>query len=101
MEVRRGTPIIAGAVGLGAAIDFLEEIGMDAIEQHETQLAGYAMNRISEIDGITIYGPRERKVGLVTFNLGDVHPHDVATVLDAQGLRFVQDIIAVNRLCVG
>ncbi len=81
-----GTPIIAGAVGLGAAIDFLEDIGMDAIEQHETQLAAYAMNRISEIDGITIYGPRERKVGLVTFNLGDVHPHDVATVLDAQGV---------------
>lgn len=81
-----GTPIIAGAVGLGAAIDFLEEIGMDAIEQHETQLAAYAMNRMSEIEGITIYGPRERKVGLVTFNLGDVHPHDVATVLDAQGI---------------
>ncbi|MCM3259638.1 cysteine desulfurase [Paenibacillus lautus] len=81
-----GTPIIAGAVGLGAAIDFLEEIGMDAIERHEAQLAAYAMNRISEIDGITIYGPRERKVGLVTFNLGDVHPHDVATVLDAQGI---------------
>lgn len=81
-----GTPIIAGAVGLGAAIDFLEDIGMDAIEQHESQLAAYAMNRISEIDGITIYGPRERKVGLVTFNLGDVHPHDVATVLDAQGI---------------
>ncbi|MCV4232972.1 cysteine desulfurase [Virgibacillus sp. LDC1] len=81
-----GTPIIAGAVGLGAAIDFLQEIGMDAIEQHETQLAAYAMNRISEIEGISIYGPRERKVGLVTFNLGDVHPHDVATVLDAQGI---------------
>ncbi|MGG4340352.1 cysteine desulfurase [Paenibacillus lautus] len=81
-----GTPIIAGAVGLGAAIDFLEEIGMDAIEQHESQLAAYAMNRISEIEGISIYGPRERKVGLVTFNLGDVHPHDVATVLDAQGI---------------
>jgi len=81
-----GTPIIAGAVGLGAAIDFLEEIGMDAIEQHESQLAAYAMNRLSEIEGISIYGPRERKVGLVTFNLGDVHPHDVATVLDAQGI---------------
>lgn len=81
-----GTPIIAGAVGLGAAIDFLEEIGMDAVEQHETQLAAYAMNRLSEIEGIAIYGPRERKVGLVTFNLGDVHPHDVATVLDAQGI---------------
>ncbi|MBT2762475.1 cysteine desulfurase [Paenibacillus sp. ISL-20] len=81
-----GTPIIAGAVGLGAAIDFLKEIGMDAIEQHESQLAAYAMNRLSEIEGISIYGPRERKVGLVTFNLGDVHPHDVATVLDAQGI---------------
>ncbi|MGO4786322.1 cysteine desulfurase [Paenibacillus sp. 2KB_20] len=81
-----GTPIIAGAVGLGAAIDFLEEIGMDTIEQHESQLAAYAMNRLSEIEGISIYGPRERKVGLVTFNLGDVHPHDVATVLDAQGI---------------
>ncbi|EGG31361.1 MULTISPECIES: cysteine desulfurase [Paenibacillus] len=81
-----GTPIIAGAVGLGAAIDFLEEIGMDAIERHEAQLANYAMDRISEIEGISIYGPRKRKVGLITFNLGDVHPHDVATVLDAQGI---------------
>ncbi|CAM3371347.1 MULTISPECIES: cysteine desulfurase [Paenibacillus] len=81
-----GTPIIAGAVGLGAAIDFLQEIGMDAIERHEEKLAAYAMNRLSELEGVTIYGPRERKVGLVTFNLGDIHPHDVATVLDAQGI---------------
>ncbi|EHB68062.1 cysteine desulfurase [Paenibacillus lactis] len=81
-----GTPIIAGAVGLGAAIDFLQEIGMDAIEQHEEKLAAYAMNRLSELEGVTIYGPRERRVGLVTFNLGDIHPHDVATVLDAQGI---------------
>ncbi|OOC63024.1 cysteine desulfurase [Paenibacillus ihbetae] len=81
-----GTPIIAGAVGLGAAIDFLQEIGMEAIEQHEGKLAAYAMNRLSELEGMTIYGPRERKVGLVTFNLGDIHPHDVATVLDAQGI---------------
>lgn len=81
-----GTPIISGAVGLGAAIDFLEEIGMDEIARHESQLAKYAMNRLSEIEGISLYGPREREVGLVTFNLGDVHPHDVATVLDAQGI---------------
>lgn len=81
-----GTPIISGAVGLGAAIDFLEEIGMDEIAQHESRLAKYAMNRLSEIEGISLYGPREREVGLVTFNLGDVHPHDVATVLDAQGI---------------
>ncbi|WP_136604141.1 cysteine desulfurase [Paenibacillus dokdonensis] len=81
-----GTPIIAGAVGLGAAIDFLESIGMDAIEAHEHELASYAVSRLSEIEGLQLYGPRERKVGLVTFNLGDVHPHDVATVLDASGI---------------
>lgn len=81
-----GTPIIAGAIGLGAAIDFLEEIGLDEIHSHETRLAEYAMNRLSEIDGIKLYGPRERKVGLITFNLDEVHPHDVATVLDASGV---------------
>ncbi|WP_438349591.1 cysteine desulfurase [Paenibacillus sp. FA6] len=81
-----GTPIIAGAVGLGAAIDFLNEIGLDNIERHEIQLATYAMNRLSEIKGISLYGPRKRDVGLITFNLGEVHPHDVATVLDASGI---------------
>lgn len=81
-----GTPIIAGAVGLGAAIDFLESIGLDAIAAHEHDLAAYAVDRLSEIDGLKLYGPRERKVGLVTFNLGEVHPHDVATVLDASGI---------------
>lgn len=81
-----GTPIIAGAVGLGAAIDFLQEIGLDEIHRHEVKLAGYAEQVLSEIDGVSIYGPRNREVGLVTFNLGDVHPHDVATVLDAEGI---------------
>lgn len=83
-----GTPIIAGAVGLGAAIDFLEEIGLDHIERHEHELAGYAMERMSEIDGLTIYGPLdpEKRAGLVTFNLDGVHPHDVATVLDMNGI---------------
>ncbi|PQP82440.1 cysteine desulfurase [Paenibacillus sp. PCH8] len=81
-----GTPIIAGAVGLGAAIDFLEQIGMDEIAHHESVLTAYATERLSEIDGLTIYGPAKRHVGVVTFNLGDVHPHDVATVLDASGV---------------
>lgn len=81
-----GTPIIAGAVGLGAAIDFLEQIGMDEIARHEGVLAAYATERLSAIDGLTIYGPAKRHVGVVTFNLGDVHPHDVATVLDASGI---------------
>jgi cysteine desulfurase/selenocysteine lyase len=81
-----GTPIIAGAVGLGAAIDFLEQVGLHNIEQHEKKLSHYAMERLSNIDGLTIYGPREDRAGLVTFNLGDVHPHDVATVLDTEGV---------------
>ncbi|MEK4361204.1 cysteine desulfurase [Paenibacillus sp. FSL M8-0212] len=81
-----GTPIIAGAVGLGAAIDFLEQIGMDEIAHHESVLAAYATERLAEIDGLTIFGPAKRHVGVVTFNLGDVHPHDVATVLDASGV---------------
>ncbi len=82
-----GTPMIAGAVGLGAAIDFLEQIGMDNIEAHEHKLVRYAMDRLSSIDGVKIYGPSaEQRAGLVTFNLGDVHPHDVATVLDTEGI---------------
>ncbi|QJD88478.1 cysteine desulfurase [Cohnella herbarum] len=81
-----GTPIIAGAVGLGAAIDFLEQVGLHNIEQHEKKLSRYAMEKLSEIEGLTIYGPRDERVGLVTFNLGDVHPHDVATVLDTEGI---------------
>lgn len=81
-----GTPIIAGAVGLGAAIDFLQEIGLDEIERHEHELAAYAYERLSEIDGLAIYGPSKNRSGLVTFNLGEVHPHDVATVLDSEGV---------------
>lgn len=80
-----GTPIIAGAIGLAAAIDFLEEIGLDNIAEYEHKLANYALEALSEIEGISIYGPKER-AGLVTFNLVDVHPHDVATVLDAEGI---------------
>ena len=80
-----GTPIIAGAIGLGAAIDFLEEIGMDNIAEYEHKLAQYAMEKVSEVEGVTIYGPKER-AGLVTFNIDEVHPHDVATVLDAEGI---------------
>ncbi|MBB5173520.1 cysteine desulfurase [Texcoconibacillus texcoconensis] len=80
-----GTPIIAGAIGLGAAIDFLEDIGLDRIEEHEKAIANYALQRLDEVDGVDVYGPRER-AGLVTFNCHDVHPHDVATVLDSEGV---------------
>jgi cysteine desulfurase/selenocysteine lyase len=81
-----GTPIIAGAVGLGAAIDFLEQVGLPQIEAHERKLTAYAIERLSAIEGVTIYGPKRERAGLVTFNLGDVHAHDVATVLDTEGI---------------
>ena len=83
-----GTPIIAGAIGLGAAIDFLNEIGLDNIAQHEHKLAAYALEKMSSVPGMTIYGPLDasKRAGLVTFNISDVHPHDVATVLDAEGI---------------
>ncbi|MFY4775560.1 cysteine desulfurase [Metabacillus sp. RGM 3146] len=80
-----GTPIIAGAIGLGAAIDFLEDIGLENIYKHEHSLAEYALDKLSGTEGLTIYGPKER-AGILTFNLEDVHPHDVATVLDAEGI---------------
>lgn len=80
-----GTPIIAGAVGLGAAIDFLEDIGLDEIAAYEAKIADYAYNRLSEIDGLKIFGPKER-AALITFNLAEVHPHDVSTVLDTEGI---------------
>ncbi|GIN19795.1 cysteine desulfurase [Siminovitchia fordii] len=83
-----GTPIIAGAIGLGAAIDFLTEIGSEAILEHEHKLAAYALEKMSEIENLTIYGPleAEKRAGVITFNIEDVHPHDVATVLDAEGI---------------
>ena len=83
-----GTPIIAGAIGLGAAIDFLNEIGLDNIAEHEHKLAAYALDKMSAVPGMTIYGPLDasNRAGLVTFNISDVHPHDVATVLDAEGI---------------
>lgn len=81
-----GTPIIAGAVGLGEAIDFLTEIGMDTIAAHDRQLAAYAYERLDAMEGVQVYGPKTNRTSLVTFNLDDVHPHDVATVLDAEGV---------------
>ncbi|KPV60486.1 cysteine desulfurase [Paenibacillus sp. A3] len=81
-----GTPIIAGAVGLGAAIEVLEQIGMDAIEKHDLELTAYAVARMKRIEGLTIYGPTEGRIGMVTFNLDGIHPHDLATALDAYGV---------------
>ena len=78
-----GTQPIAEAFAFGAAIDYVSAIGLDAIEQHEHELVEYAMERLSEIDGLSVYGPPpERRAGIVSFNLDNVHPHDVSQVLD-------------------
>jgi cysteine desulfurase / selenocysteine lyase len=82
-----GTAPMAEAVGLGAAIDYLEEVGLDAIEAHEHELAAYALGRLAEVPGITLYGPpADKRAGIVSFNLEGIHPHDVAQILDLQGV---------------
>jgi cysteine desulfurase/selenocysteine lyase len=82
-----GTPPIAQAVGLGAAIDYLTEVGLDAVERHEAELTAYAWGRLSEVPGLTLYGPPpERRAGIVSFNLDGIHPHDVAQVVDSEGV---------------
>jgi cysteine desulfurase/selenocysteine lyase len=82
-----GTPAIAEAVGLGAAVDYLDKLGMDAIAQHERQLTSYALARLAEVKGLRLLGPAaERRTGLVSFTLPDVHPHDLAAYLDSQGI---------------
>ena len=82
-----GTAPMAEAVGFGAAIDYLTSVGFDAIEAHEHELAAYALGRLSEIPGITLYGPpAERRAGIVSFNIDGIHPHDVAQILDMQGV---------------
>jgi cysteine desulfurase/selenocysteine lyase len=82
-----GTQPIAEAVGFGAAIDYLNDVGMEAIEQHEHELAAYALGRMSEVPGIALYGPpADRRAGIVSFNVEGIHPHDVAQILDLEGV---------------
>lgn len=83
-----GTPHIAGAIGLGAAIDYVTEIGLDRIAAHESDLMAYVMPKLAAIKGLTIYGPTqsEARASLIAFNLDGLHPHDVATALDYEGI---------------
>ena len=82
-----GTSPIAEAVGFGAAVDYLDSVGLDAIEQHEHELAEYALNLLGELPWIELYGPPpQRRAGIVSFNVDGIHPHDVAQVLDFEGV---------------
>ena len=82
-----GTAPIAEAVGLGAAIDYIGEVGLDAIERHEHELAEHALGRLAEVPGVRVFGPpADRRVGIVSFEVEGVHPHDVAQILDRDGV---------------
>ena len=83
-----GTPNMAGAIGLAAAIDYLEAIGMDAIEHHEQELIAYVFPKLQAIEGLKIYGSQDlaKRSGVISFNLGNLHPHDLATALDYEGV---------------
>lgn len=83
-----GTPAIIEAVGLTAAIDYLEAIGMDAVAAHDAELTAYALAKLSDVSGLTVYGPTDlsQRGGVISFTLGDAHPHDLATILDSEGV---------------
>lgn len=91
-----GTPDICGAVGLAAAIDYLEGVGMENVKAHNDALVRYALEKLSEIRQVRIYGPQDpsKRAGVISFNLGDMHAHDVSTVLDEQGVA-----IRAGHLC--
>ena len=80
-----GTPAIAEAIGLGAAVDYLNELGMEHVLQHEQELTAYALEQLQALPGLTIYGPvAEQRGGVISFTLGDIHPHDLASILDQE-----------------
>ncbi len=83
-----GTPNIADVIGFAAAIDYLNKIGMDRVRDHEVELTGYALDKITRVKGVTLYGPRNTKDrgGVISFNIGDIHPHDLATIMNDHGV---------------
>ena len=81
-----GTPNIAAGIGLGAAVDYLNKIGMGKIRMQDKELTEYAMKKLNEIGGVIIYGPKEERGAVVSFNIDNVHPHDVSEILDSEGI---------------
>ncbi len=104
-----GTPHISGAIALGAAVDYLQDIGMDEINKNVNELVSYLMKRLLELDNISIYGPENgERTALVSFNLVGIHPHDVAEILDKEGIAIraghmcakpLMEVLGVNAVC--
>lgn len=84
-----GTPNIAGAIGLGAAIDYLQSLDFELIQKHEQELTSYALEKLKNVSGLTIYGPQKSngRIGVISFNLKNIHSHDLATALDLNGIE--------------
>ena len=81
-----GTPHVAGAIGLGAAIEYVNGLGMDNIAAHEHELLAYATETVSAIPGIRLIGTAKEKAGVLSFLLDSIHPHDIGTILDQEGI---------------
>ncbi|HEX2961535.1 MAG TPA: aminotransferase class V-fold PLP-dependent enzyme, partial [Ignavibacteriales bacterium] len=81
-----GTPNIAGAIGLGAAIDYMKYLKMDEVAKHEKELLKYATEKISAVDGVHLIGTAKNKASLISFVMDNVHPHDIGTILDSEGI---------------
>lgn len=96
-----GTPDIAGAVGLGAAVDYLSKLGMENVRKHDIELCEYALLKLAAIDGVKIYGPADAKKrgGVISFNVGPVHAHDVASLLDEEGIAIRSGQHCAEPLC--
>jgi cysteine desulfurase/selenocysteine lyase len=81
-----GTPNIAGGIAFGAAVDYLNQIGLDRIAQYENELLQYASSALSKLEGLKIYGTTENKTAVISFNIGDIHPYDIGVLLDKMGI---------------
>jgi cysteine desulfurase/selenocysteine lyase len=93
-----GTPNVSGAIGLGAAVDYLRGIGMKNVHDYENEITKYALEKMSGVGGLVVYGPKDiaKRVGVISFNLGDIHAHDLASILDEDGIA-----IRSGQQCAG
>lgn len=99
-RLEAGTQNVLGAVGLHAALDYVDALGINNIKSIEERLTGYAYSKMSDMDGITLYGPvgTKNRGSLITFNVDGIHPHDVASILDHHALPFALVTTAVSHL---
>ncbi|MES2565705.1 MAG: cysteine desulfurase [Bacteroidota bacterium] len=99
LKFEAGTPHIEGGIGLAAAIDYVNAIGFDKIQQHEEALMNYATQKLSGIDGVRIYGSSKYRTSVLSFNIGDIHPFDIGTLLDKYGIAIRSGHHCTQPIC--